>query len=245
MASATTDASEVRRRGRQRLIGAVAIVLLLVVFVPMLLDSEPKKSRDESSLEIPSKDDAPALPAPAKGGAQSSVAPAQAPVVPAQAPVVPAQAPVVPAQASVAPAQAGAQSPASAPAKASDASTGTSASPKAPAPATEPSKAAQAPSANRTPASAGVTSPVAMTNAAPKLEGFAVQVGAFRDEAKLKGARDKLTAAGIPHYTERLDTSTGSLTRLRAGPFPTRQAADAAAARLKEASLPSQVVPLP
>jgi DedD protein len=79
----------------------------------------------------------------------------------------------------------------------------------------------------------------------PKLEGFAVQVGAFRDEAKLKSARDKLAAAGIPHYTERLQTSNGALTRLRAGPFPSRQAADAAAAKLKENALPSQVVTLP
>ena len=44
-------------------------------------------------------------------------------------------------------------------------------------------------------------------------------------------------AAKIAHYTERLDGSGGELTRLRAGPFPTREAADKAAAQLKRAGL--------
>jgi DedD protein len=67
MASTSPDASEIRRRGRQRLIGAVAIALLLIVFVPMLLDSEPRKARDEPKLDIPAKENAPPLPAPPPG----------------------------------------------------------------------------------------------------------------------------------------------------------------------------------
>ena len=63
--SASSDAADLRRRGRQRLIGAVAIVLLLVVFVPMLLDSEPRRAREEPAVEIPDKDKAPPLPMPA------------------------------------------------------------------------------------------------------------------------------------------------------------------------------------
>ena len=58
------EASEIRRRGRQRLIGAVAIALLLIVFVPMLLDSDPRPSRPEPALNIPPRENAPALPAP-------------------------------------------------------------------------------------------------------------------------------------------------------------------------------------
>jgi len=74
---------------------------------------------------------------------------------------------------------------------------------------------------------------------------FAVQVGAFRDDAKLAQARGKLTAAKVPHYTERLDAAAGDLTRLRAGPFPTREAAEKAAAQLKRAGLDGRVVTLP
>ena len=74
---------------------------------------------------------------------------------------------------------------------------------------------------------------------------FTVQVGAFKDEAKLKQARDKLVAAKIPHYTERRESSIGELTRLRAGPFATREAADKALATMKSASMSGQVVPMP
>ena len=96
------------------------------------------------------------------------------------------------------------------------------------------------------PKAAGVTPPAAAkTPPAPRLEGFAVQVGAFRDDEKLRQAREKLTGAGIAHYTERLDNPQGALTRLRAGPFATREAADAAAAKLRGIAMQGQVVPLP
>src|SRR5687768_5791177 len=159
-----TEASETRRRGRQRLIGAIALVAILVVFVPMVLDSDPRPQRPEPSLAIPPKTNAPPLPPPTK-----------APAAPA-----PVAAETKPAPAKVAKSE--------------------PAPPAPPKPAAEPPKAA----------------------AAPRLEGFAVQVGAFRDEAKLAQARDKLTAAKIVHYTERLEVKSGPLTRLRAGPFPTR-----------------------
>ena len=178
------EASEIRRRGRQRLIGAIAIAVLLVVFVPMILDSEPRRARDEPTLQIPPKEDAPKLPAPA-------------PAAPAKAQPAP----------SAEPPKAQGEAP----------------KPAAAAPA--PKKAAAAP---------------------PKLEGFAVQVGAFKDEDKLRQAREKLAAAGIAHYVERRDTTSGEqLTRLRAGPFPTRDAAEKALAAVRSAALDGQVVPLP
>jgi len=204
--TATTEASEIRRRGRQRLIGAVAIAVLLVVFVPMILDNEPRSDHPEPTLTIPSKDKVEPLPAPAK----ARVAEAPAPE-PAKAPADAPKAAPEPAKAAPEPAKAAPE-----PAKASE-------PPKAPAAPAKPLQAA----------------------AAPALEGFAVQVGAFKDEAKLKQAREKLVAAKIPHYIERRDTSSGELTRLRAGPFPTREAAEKALARMKAASIDGQVVPLP
>ena len=182
MASTTSpEASEIRRRGRRRLIGAIALVMLLVVFVPMLLDPEPKPARrPEPVLAIPSKDDAPPLPPP-------TIAPPPA---------------VVPA-----PAQAGAQ-------------------------VAKVEPAPRSPNVESKPADP------------PRLEGFAVQVGAFRDESKLAQAREKLAASGVVHYTERLESKGGALTRLRAGPFPTREAAEAALAKLKRGSIDGKVVPL-
>ncbi len=175
---ASNEASEVRRRGRQRLIGAIALVIMLVVFVPMVLDSDPRSTRSQPVATIPSKDNPPALPPPAPA---ASVKAQDAKVEPT---------PPIRGDASAA------------------------------IPETRPA-------------------------GAPALEGFAVQVGAFRDEAKLKQARDKLVAAGVAHYTERLEATSGPLTRLRAGPFATREAAEAAQAKLKRGALDGKVVSLP
>jgi DedD protein len=190
MASPASEASEIRRRGRQRLIGAVALVLLLVVFVPMVLDKEP--GRSQPVPPIPPRDNAPALPV-------APTAPTPAPaaaVTPAPDSRLSKGMPPVAAVASV--------------------------KPTAPTP-----------------------SQVATQSAPPKLEGFAVQVGAFRDEAKLTQAREKLAAAKVVHFTERLDAQGGPLTRLRAGPYPTREAAESAQATIKRAGLEGKVVPLP
>ena len=59
------------------------------------------------------------------------------------------------------------------------------------------------------------------------VEEFVVQVGAF---ANPQAAIAKLKAANVPHYTEAMP---GNLTRVRAGPFATREAADQALAQLK------------
>ena len=61
--------------------------------------------------------------------------------------------------------------------------------------------------------------------AAPAGE-FAVQVGAF---ANPDGAITKLSTAGVPHYTE----AAGSLTRVLAGPFASREAAERALKQLR------------
>jgi DedD protein len=56
---------------------------------------------------------------------------------------------------------------------------------------------------------------------------FVIPVGAF---ANPDGVVAKLSAAKVPYYTE---PAPGNLTRVRAGPFATRDAAEKAAARLK------------
>ena len=183
------EASEIRRRGRQRLIGAVAIALLLIVFVPMLLDSEPRAKRDEPKLDIPPRDNAPPLPPPVAAPATPKAS-APAPVADEAKKPAPKVAVVVP---------------------------------KAEPKAAEP-KAAEAKPA-----------------AAAKADGFAIQVGAFADDDKLKQVRDKLTAAKVATYTE----PAGSLTRLRVGPFATRDEAEKTAATVRKSVPEAKVVPLP
>ncbi|MBC7490439.1 MAG: SPOR domain-containing protein [Glaciimonas sp.] len=45
-----------KKRARRRLVGAVTLVLALVIILPMLLDSEPKRLPDDIAIQIPSLD---------------------------------------------------------------------------------------------------------------------------------------------------------------------------------------------
>ena len=218
--NAVPEASEIRRRGRQRLIGAVVLVALLVVFVPMVLDSDPRPTRPGPSSAIPSKENAPPLPAPARPAVAAGVQPKAVDTKLAEAPKVadtrPADAP-----------------------KAADTKPADTPKPAVEKPAETPKPAAVEPAT-----AAAATAPSKVADAAV-LQGFAVQVGAFRDEAKLKQSREKLVSAGVVHYIERLESKGGPLTRLRAGPFATRGEAEAALVKLKRASVDGKVVPLP
>lgn len=78
---------ELKRRGRRRLIGAITIGLLAIVFLPMIFDREPKRSgqpmkTQDISLLIPAKEGQPSLPAPSATVASApNAAPVAAPVV--------------------------------------------------------------------------------------------------------------------------------------------------------------------
>ena len=233
---ASPEASEVRRRGQRRLIGAVAIVLLLVVFVPMLLDSEPRPANPGPELQIPPRENAPPLPAPV-----AAPAPAPVPGTVAPSPKMAAATPNPAKESRPAPE---APKPSVDPAKVVPEATKAAA--EAQLAVVEPQAVAKKaevlkPEASKTPAKPDP----APAKAPPKLEGFAIQVGAFRDEDKLRQAREKLAAAGVVHYTERIESPSGPMTRLRAGPFPTRPAAEATAGKLKGVAPDAKVVPLP
>jgi DedD protein len=140
MAEEQQDVETLKKRGRRRLVGAVALVLLAVVVLPMVFDPEPKSTLPPVSVRIPGENETPF-----------------APKLPAKP-------------------------------------------------------------------------------AATKDE-YVIQVGAFtRPEPVLA----KLAGAKVPYYTE----PAGNLVRVRAGPFPSREAADQALAKLKELGLkPGTVTP--
>jgi len=133
MAQQQQDVDTLKRRGRRRLVGAIALVLLAVIILPMVFDPEPRPTAPPVSIRIPGENETPFKPKP----------------------------------------------------------------PAAPA----------------------------------SKEEFFVPVGAF---VNAEGVTAKLTAAKIPHYTE---PAQGNLTRVRAGPFPSREAADRAIGKLKELGL--------
>ncbi len=62
MAEKQQDVDTLKRRGRRRLVGAVALVLLAVIVLPMVFDPEPRAPAPAVSVRIPGEDEAPFKP---------------------------------------------------------------------------------------------------------------------------------------------------------------------------------------
>ena len=68
-------------------------------------------------------------------------------------------------------------------------------------------------------------------------QAWVVTLDAFSDKKNVKQLRTKLSAAGVKSYTEPVKTSKGELTRVRAGPFASKEAAERARAKLEAMGL--------
>jgi cell division septation protein DedD len=62
MAQEQQNVETLKKRGRRRLVGAVALVLLGVVVLPMVFDPEPKSTLPPVSVRIPGENDTPFAP---------------------------------------------------------------------------------------------------------------------------------------------------------------------------------------
>jgi DedD protein len=69
-------------------------------------------------------------------------------------------------------------------------------------------------------------------------------VGAFADASSTREARSKAEKLGLKTYTQDVDTPNGKRTRVRVGPFTTREEAQKAAAKLRAANLQASVLAL-
>ena len=49
----SSEELQLRKRARRRLVGAIALVLVVVVFLPMMLDNEPKPISQDIAISIP------------------------------------------------------------------------------------------------------------------------------------------------------------------------------------------------
>jgi DedD protein len=56
------DVNLLQRRGRRRLVGAIALVLAAVILLPMVFDAEPRRNAPPVSVRIPGEDDAAFVP---------------------------------------------------------------------------------------------------------------------------------------------------------------------------------------
>ena len=205
---------ELRRRARRRLVGAIALVLALVIVPPWVMDLEPKPVATNLTVEIPRQ---------ATGALKA--APAVATVKPA-----------VTAPASAAP-PAGAEKQGSAVPRPPDVSpetgkTGERPNQDAKKTAPKPEPVARAAPAERSDTDAKRAEAILNAEAA-----YLVPLGAFANKDNIKALEAKLTKAGVKYYTEVVTTPGGEQTRVRAGPFPTKEAAEKSRERLKSLGL--------
>ena len=223
-----TEDSTLKRRARRRLIGSIALALLAVIVLPLLFDAEKKPLEADISIQIPNKDAVVtrgpgAIVVPGAPGAVMS-APPDAKGDAAAKPAAKTDSGVEPKPEAKPESKSGAINELTkTPAAKSDEKRSTK-------DIAEEKRAAAILSAQADTAKAAAA--LSGSGASPD-GGFAVQIGAFAAADKAQEARDKLNAAGIKTYTEKLDTKDGERTRVRAGPFAAKEAAEAARERIK------------
>ncbi len=74
---------------------------------------------------------------------------------------------------------------------------------------------------------------------------YLILIGAFSNEANVKNLKTKLSEQGIKTYSEPLDTPQGKKTRVRAGPFASRDAADKALEKMQRIGVAGVVAAKP
>jgi cell division septation protein DedD len=117
----------------------------------------------------------------------------------------------------------------------------------APASASRPAAIPEAPARTtaapkRAPDAAASATPSAPASRATTEGRFQINVGLFAQRDNAQRAFDRLQAAGLPATTQELSRNGGSLTRVRVGPFASREQADAAARQIRALQLDAVVV---
>jgi len=235
---------QLKKRARRRLVGAVAFVSVVAVLLPMVMDNEPRQAVQDVEIRIPGQDEKPFAPKFAavpveKPQEKPQEKPAEPPVKPAvEAEPKPVAVPVAKtpervkdkpvekvadkpaAKAPEKPPLKSEKAPEKAPEKAAAKTEKLGDKPVEKAPEKAPVKNVDAKRA-----AAILAGQAAEAKPAAKNGEFLVLIGAFSNEANVKLLKSKLSEQGIKTFSEPLDTPQGKKTRLRAGPFASREAA--------------------
>ena len=236
MAAATSDrapdnAEQLRRRANRRLLGASVLLLIAIIAVPMFREREPPALPDNVDVRIPPVEGTkfePKFPD-GKKAAASQDKPAEIPAITeptgSQAGVSPVQAapaPVVVPRVAEAP-KAEVVAPVAPKGEVPKAAL---AAPKAPEKTAEKAPAKTAADAERKPGQ------------------LVIQVIAVRDTAVAKQMYERAKSLKFPAYTEQIDVANGKVTRVRVGPYATKQQAETARAKLAQAGFEAKVLTL-
>lgn len=239
---------QLEKRARRRLVGAVAFVSVVAVVLPMVMDNEPRQAMQDVEIRIPGQDEKPFAPKFAAAPVERPAAtPAEAaPAAPAKADIQPNArvVEVVRDQDDDKPAAKAPEKPAAKPVEKPTDKTAAKPADKATDKPTE--KPAEKPAAKADDAKRAAAILAGQSGEAPtaKASGeYLVLIGAFTSEANVKNLKTKLGEQGIKVYSEPLDTPQGRKTRVRAGPFASREAADKALAKMQKIGVSGVVAP--
>lgn len=227
MAESSDAQLQLKKRARRRLVGAIAFAGLAAVVLPMVMDDEPKQQVQDIQIRIPGQD-ATAYSPKAVAARTPSVSAALAD---ADKPLAPAKTEVVPAGPSAPPAAKPAEMPLAKPVEKPVEKRLEKPADKAPD--KSPEKSARLPADDAQRAAAILVGKA--SEAAPASGGGqqVILIGAFANPANVKLLQNKIGELGIKTFTEPLDSPQGKKTRVRAGPFANREAADKALDRMK------------
>lgn len=210
---------ELKKRARRRLVGAAALALLGAVILPMVMDHEPRQPAQDVQITIPGREDQglaarvltgkpaatplpPAAPAAKPESKSEDIKPTESDIAESKAAVKPER-PPEPKAAEKSTVKSTDRPPGKLPDKSA------------------PDKAEEA------------RALAALTGAASAAdESWIVQLGAYKEEGRVKLLLSKIKQLGFPVFTENVDTPQGARTRVRAGPFKTREAAEKARERI-------------
>jgi len=199
----TDEATQMKKRARRRLIGAAALALFAAIVLPLVMDHQPATPLKDIQVRIPGPDE----------GMAQRVSP---PVSVASA--KPVAKPVIEQK----------------PEQKQENKPEVKEDPK-PEPKAEPKQEAKTQPASTTKSAADDEAKRAREALSGKSSGEAwvVQLGAYQNAGSVTNLINKIKQLGIPTYTEKVDTPNGPRTRVRAGPFPSQDAAEKARVRVK------------
>ena len=223
---------QLKKRARRRLVGAVAVAGLAAVVLPMVMDEEPKQQIPDVQIRIPGQNQTSFGLGPARNGAGSDSVLADASSGKAgdnpQVKTVDKSADKLAAE----------KASEKAAEKTAETANGAAEHKGEARSEHKPEKTAEKP-ADKPPAKpADKPAEKNAEKAAKASENaqngqYLILIGAFANPANVKQLQTKIGELGIKVITEPFDSPDGKRTRVRAGPFASREAADKALEKIK------------
>lgn len=261
----TPSLEMLKHRAWRRLIGAALLLGAAVLCFPLLFNTPPRALSQDIPIQIPERPQLAAASSAMSSQSASISAPSESPASNKPEDLLPpavsaaAPAPGVSPSASSAHAVAATPAPTSSSVNAAASQSAArqgDAGPKAASTASaqsqaervqadkgepsKPTKTVVAAQEKHTAAKASVASSTAKGS-----KRYVIQAGAYSDAAKLREARSKLEKAGLKTYVQVVDSKEGKRTRVRVGPFESKEALDKAVRKIKALDLPAGVIELP